>query len=239
MKTYQDKESVKVSANIPASTVTIFGYTSPNSRVELSSSKAFAVTHSQNNGYYIFDHINLPRHSQDLCLTSLDESNRLNNPTCISEPPIYNNFTSIGPILLSPTITLDLQNQYSSGQSIPNSTIKLYLYQQDSPFSFIKKVEAFSIPVIETQSDADGNYSLNLPSTVATNYRIFSTAIHLDANSPKSNTLLYHPNYFISLLYLLIPLFIIILSLFFIFKKARRHFLPALIYNKTIISYHD
>jgi len=239
LKTYQDKESVKVSANIPASTVTIFGYTSPNSRVELSSAKAFAVTYSQNNGYYIFDRINLPRHSQDLCLTSLDESNRLNNPTCISEPPIYNNFTSIGPILLSPTITLDLQNQYSSGQSIPNSTIKLYLYQQDFPFSFIKKVEAFSIPVIETQSDADGNYSLNLPSTVATNYRIFSTAIHLNANSPKSNTLLYRPNYFIPLLYLLIPLFIIIISLFFIFKKARRRFLPALIYNKTIISYHD
>ena len=237
MKNYQENEPVNVSANIPASTVTIFGYTSPNSRVELSSSKAFAVTYSQSDGYYAFDRIILPRHSQDLCLTSLDESNRLNNPTCISEPPIYNNFTSIGPILLSPTITLDLQNQYSSGQSIPNSIVKLYLYQQDSPFSLIKKVEAFSIPVIETQSDSQGNYSINLPSTVATNYRIFSTAIHLDANSPKSNTLLYHPSYFISLLYLLIPLFIIILSLFFIFKKARRRFLPAVIYNKLVATY--
>lgn len=239
MKNLKQKESVEISANIPASTVTIFGYTSPNSRVELSSSKAFAVTYSQSDGYYVFDHIILPRHSQDLCLTSLDESNRLNNPTCISEPPLYNNFTSIGPILLSPTLSLDLQNQYSSGQSIPNSTIKLYLYQEDSPFSLIKKVEAFSIPILETKTDSQGNYSLNLPNTVATNYRIFSTAIHLDANSPKSNTLLYHPNYFISLLYLLIPLFIIILSIFFIFKKARRRFLPALIYNKTIISYHD
>lgn len=237
MNKYQVEESVQVSANIPASTVTIFGYTSPNSRVELSSSKAFAVTYSLSDGYYVFDRIILPRHPQDLCLTSLDESNRLNNPTCISEPPLYNNFTSIGPILLSPTITLDLQNQYSSGQSIPNSTVKLYLYQQDSPLSLVKKVEAFSIPIIETQSDSQGNYSINLPSTVATNYRIFSTAIHLDANSPKSNTLLYHPNYFISLLYLLIPLFIISLSLFFILKKARRRFLPAVIYNKLIATY--
>ncbi len=238
MKTYKAQESVKVSANIPASTVTIFGYTSPNSRVELSSSKAFAVTYSLSDGYYVFDRLILPRHSQDLCLTSLDESNRLNNPTCISEPPLYNNFTNIGPILLSPTITLDLKNQYSSGQSIPNSTIKLYLYQEDSPLSLIKKVEAFSIPVVETQTDASGNYSVNLPSTVATNYRIFSTAIHLDANSPKSNTLLYHPNYFISLLYLLIPLLIIIFSLFFIFKKTRRRFLPAVIYNKLMATYN-
>ena len=239
MKTYQVKESVKVRANIPASTVTIFGYTSPNSRVELSSSKVFAVTYSLPDGYYIFDRIILPRHSQDLCLTSLDESGRLNNPTCISEPPVYNNFTSIGPILLSPTITLDLKNQYSSGQSIPNSTIKLYLYQEDSPFSLIKKVEAFSIPIVETQSDAQGNYSVNLPSTVATNYRIFSTAIHLDANSPKSNTLLYHPDYIISLLYLLFPLLIIAVSLFFIFKKARRRFLPAVIYNKLVATYYQ
>lgn len=238
MKNYQEKESVKVSANIPANTVTIFGYTSPNSRVELNSSKAFAVTYSQSDGYYIFDHIILPRHSQDLCLTSVDESNRLNNPTCISEPPLYNNFTNIGPILLSPTITLDLQNQYSSGQSIPSSIVKLYLYQEDSPLSLVKKVEAFSLPIIETQADAQGNYSINLPSTVATNYRIFSTAIHLDANSPKSNTLLYHPNYFISLFYLLVPILIIIMSLFFIFKKARRRFLPAIIYNKLVTTYY-
>jgi len=239
LKHLREKESVLVSASVPANSVTIFGYTSPNSRVELSSSKAFAVTYSQSDGYYIFDRIILPRQSQDLCLTSLDESNRLNNPTCISEPPLFNNFTSIGPILLSPTITLDLQNQYSSGQSIPDSTVKIYLYQQDSPFSLVKKVQALSLPIIETKADSEGNYSLNLPSTVATNYRIFSTSIHQDANSPKSNTLLYHPNYFVSPLYLLIPLFVITLSLFLIFKKARRRFLPAIIYNKSIISYHD
>ena len=239
MKTYNEKESVTVSAQIPASTITIYGYTSPNSRVELSSSRAFAVTYSQNDGYFVFDRLILPRHSLDLCLTSLDESNRLNNPVCIPEPPLLNNYTDIGPILLSPTITLDLQNLYSSGQSIPNSTIQVYLYQQDSPFSLIKTVQAFAIPILETKTDSRGNYSLNLPNTVATNYRIFSTAIHLEANSPKSNTLLYHPHYFISLLYLLIPLLIIILSLFFIFKKTRRRFLPTVIYNKSIVPSYD
>jgi hypothetical protein len=230
-------QTVTISAQVPANTVLIYGYTSPNSRVELNSSRAFAVTYSQENGYFVFDHIILPRHSQDLCLTSQDESNRLNNPVCIPEPPLYNSYTEIGPILLSPTLSLDLQNQYSSGQSIPNSTIQVYLYQQSSPLSLIKKVQAFDLPILETKTDSQGNYSLNLPNTTAANYRIFSTVQYLEANSPKSNTLLYHPNYFISLLYLLIPLLIIILSLFFIFKKTRRRFLPAVIYNKLVATY--
>jgi hypothetical protein len=225
---------VTISAQVPGNSLTIFGYTSPDSRVELSSSKVFAVTYSQSDGYYIFDNLTLPRQSQDLCLTSQDESNRLNNPVCIPEPPLTNNYTEIGPVLLSPTLSLDLQNQYSSGQSIPNSIIRVYLYQQSSPVSIVKTVQAFSLPILETKSDSRGNYSLNLPNTTATNYRIFATTQYLDANSPKSNTLLYHPNYFISLLYLIIPLIIIIVSLYFIFKKSRRRFLPAIYYNKTI-----
>lgn len=234
MKKYQEKESVHISAQVPANTVTIFGYTSPDSRVELTSSKVFAVTYSQNDGFFNFDQLNIPRQSQDLCLTSQDESNRLSNPVCFPQPPLTNNYTEIGPILLSPTISLDLKNQYSSGQSIPNTTVQVYLYQQSSPLSLVKKVQAFSLPVFETKTDSHGNYSLNLPNTTATNYRIFATAQYFDTNSPKSNTLLYHPNYFISLLYLLIPLLIIITSLFFILKKTRRRFLPAIIYNKVI-----
>jgi len=223
-----------IRANIPVNTITIYGYTSPGSRVELSSPKVYAVTYSLDDGYFIFDHITLPRHSQDLCIISIDESNRLNNPVCFPEPPPINTFTEIGPVLLSPTISLDLKNNYSSGQSIPNTTIQVYLYQQSSPLSIIKTVQAFSLPVLETISDSRGNYSLNIPNTIATNYRIFTTSKFFDTNSPKSNTLLYHPNYFISILYLLIPLLVIIASLLLYFKKHRRRFLPALYYNKAI-----
>ena len=234
----ESTKSVTINAQVPANTVTIFGYTSPNSRVELSSSITFAVTYSQSDGYFIFDHLNIPRHSQDLCLTSQDESNRLSNPVCLPEPPLNNSYIEIGPILLSPTLSLDLKNQYSSGQSIPNSTIDVYLYQQNTSLSIIKSVEAFSIPVLETKSDSQGNYSLNLPNTTATNYRIFATAKYLESNSPKSNTLLYRPNYSMSYLYFLLPLFLIVISLYFLLKKTRSRFLPAIYYNKTIIP-HD
>jgi hypothetical protein len=230
----ETNQAVTISAQIPAYTVTLFGYTSPNSRIELNSAKAFAVTYSQENGYFIFDHLNIPRHSLDLCLTSQDESNRLSNPVCLPEPPLNNSYTEIGPVLLSPTLSLDLKNQFSSGQSIPNSTIQVYLYQQSSPFSIIKKVQAFEVPVLTTQTDSQGNYSLNLPDTTATNYRIFASTQYLDTNSPKSNTLLYHPNYTISLLYFLIPLLIFAFSLFYFLKKPRRHFFPAIYYNKII-----
>lgn len=231
----ENNQLVTISANVPANTITIFGYTSPSSRVELSSSKTFAVTYSQDDGYFVFDRLTIPRLSQDLCLTSQDESNRISNPVCIPEPPLTNSYTEIGPVLLSPTLSLDLQNQYSSGQSIPNSTIQVYLYQETSSLSLIKKVEAFSLPVFEVKSDSHGNYSLNLPDTVATNYRIFATTQYLDTNSSKSNTLLYHPDFTISLLYFLIPIIIIITSLFFILKKTRRRFLPAIYYNKIIV----
>lgn len=230
----ETNQSVTINAQVPSNAITIFGYTSPNSRVELNSSSVFSVTYSQNDGYFIFEQLIIPRESSELCLTSQDESNRLNNPVCIPSPPLNNNYTEIGPVLLSPTLSLDLQNQYSSGQSIPNSLIQVYLYQQSSPLTLVKTIEAFSLPIFETKSDSNGNYSLNLPNTTATNYRIFATTQYLDANSPKSNTLLYHPNYTISLLYFIIPFLLIIVSLISILKKPRRHFLPAIYYNKTI-----
>ncbi len=223
-----------IQANIPINTITLFGYTSPGSRVELSSPRTYAVTYSRDDGYFSFDHLVLPRHSQDLCLTSQDESNRINNPVCIPEPPPINTFTQIGPIILPPSISLDLKNSYSSGQSIPNSTIQVYFYQQSSPLSLIKKVEAFSLPIFETTTDSRGNYTLSIPKTTSANYRVFATTKYDDFTSPKSNTLLYHPNYFLSLLYLLIPLFIIFISLYFLLRKPKRSFLPAVYYNKTI-----
>lgn len=227
-------KSVSIQADIPENTVTIFGYTSPSSRVELGSAKAFAVTYSQPDGYFIFDHIILPKHPQDYCLTSTDESLRQNQATCLPEPPLTNSYTEIGPILLPPTISLDLSQNFSSGQSIPNTTIKVYLYQQSSGLNFIKKAQAFSLPVFETNTDSQGNYSLSIPDTTPTNYRLFSVVNYLESDSPKSNTLLYHPPFSYFYLYLILLLLVFFTALFFIFKKSRRRFLPALHYNKTI-----
>lgn len=225
-------KSVSVSASIPGSIVTIFGYTSPESRVELSSPKAFAVTYSQKNGYFIFDRVILPRNPQELCLISIDDSNRLNNPVCFPEPP-ENNLTNIGPVLLSPTISLDLDNNFASGQSIPNSFIKLHFYKQNRP-QLIKQAQALSLPILETKTDSRGNYSVNLTGNSESAFRIYSTSVYLDNNSPKSNTLLYgQTSIFWVVIFSICLIFSLFLLLFFR-KRKRIRFLPAIIYNVSI-----
>ena len=98
---------VKISASIGENRVSIFGYTAPKVRVELSSQNVFDVTFSNDEGYYLFDKTLLPKNPGELCLSSLDDSGRRSVPTCIPAPPATNYHTDIGPIILPPTITLD------------------------------------------------------------------------------------------------------------------------------------
>ncbi|HOG37481.1 MAG TPA: hypothetical protein PKZ29_00995 [Candidatus Woesebacteria bacterium] len=232
-------KAVSVRASIPGTFVTIFGYTSPSSRVELSSPKAFAVTYSDQSGYFLFDQVLLPKNPQELCLLSFDDANRSNNPVCFPEPP-NNSKTDIGPILLSPTISLDLQNNFASGQSIPNSRIKIFFHEQtNQKISLIKTAHARSLPILEINTDSRGNYSINLADNSQSAYRLFSTTTFLENNSPKSNTLFYGHIYF---QWFWLVLFIVFLTGFLVFfinrhRSRRRHFLPSVIYNKDIAIY--
>ena len=150
---YSASASTTVTASIPENRVTIFGYTSPNSRVELSNSKVFAVTYSDQTGYFIFDKTILPRNPSDLCLISFDNHGRTTSPICIPPPPLYNYHTNIGPILLPPTISLENDQidpnstVISSGQAIPNSTVSINFYKvNNNGQSFVKEVQAYSLP---------------------------------------------------------------------------------------------
>ncbi len=87
---YHQESAVSVSSSIGENRVTIYGYTSPNSRVELSSPRVFAVTYSDPNGYFLFDKTLLPKNPSDLCLTSFDNNYRSTSPVCVP-PPIFDN----------------------------------------------------------------------------------------------------------------------------------------------------
>jgi len=245
---------VTVSASIGQNHVTINGYTSPGSKVELSSSRVFSLTYSESDGYFQFDRVLLPKNPSDLCLTSTDDNYRQSYPVCIAAPPATNYQTDIGPILLSPTLSLDsdkitpLETVIASGQSIPNSTVNIYFYQvTNNAFIFPKPAQAFSLPTFSTISDSSGNYSFNLPTAHSSNYRLYAAAVFNDFNSAKSNTLIYVlPSLFWlfwlenSWLIISLLIFIITLSLFFYllyqtYHRPRRylpaifHFLPAII----------
>jgi len=242
-----------VSASIGQNQVTINGYTSPSSRVELSSPKAYAVTYSDPQGYFIFNKIILPRDPSELCFSSLDSEFRRTVPVCIPPPPTTNFETNIGPILLPPTISIDQDKIkpnstiISSGQAIPNSNVNINFYKvNDKAVSFPKEVQAYSLPSINVKADSNGRFYLNLPTAYSSNYRLYASTKFEDNYSPKSNTLIYIlPSLFYIFLqqnaYLIfwLPLFLFTLIVFFfllylynrpkIVQEESPRFLPAII----------
>ena len=253
---YNASTSTTITASIEVNRVTIYGYTSPNSKTELSNSQIYSQTYSNDSGYFIFDKILLPKENlSDLCLTSTDNNSRLSTPVCFPPPPASNYHTDIGPILLPPTITLSESDidpnstVTTSGQAIPNSQVSISFYKvNDSAKAFgIKEAFAYSLPSVTATTDEFGNFSLNLPTAYSSDYRLYATAKFNDNYSPKSNTLIY---ILPSLFYLflrqypfvkyLIPLLIIALIITFYLLHLRskiyhlrsnspaiRNFLPA------------
>jgi hypothetical protein len=51
---FTSSASTTVTASIDENRVTIYGYTSPNSKVELSNSQVYSQTYSDNSGYIYF-----------------------------------------------------------------------------------------------------------------------------------------------------------------------------------------
>lgn len=250
---YQGTASTTVTATIAENRVTIFGYTSKKSRVELSSPKVFAVTYSDQKGFFIFDKTLLPRNPSDLCLISYDNNNRSTTPVCIPPPPPTNYHTDIGPILLPPTISLEKDKinpnstVISSGQAIPNSTVNIDFYKvNDKAISFVKQAQAYSLPSVTVITDDDGNFNLNLPTAYSSNYRLYTWAKFQDNYSPKSNTLIYFLPSFFTLflqkypfLYYLIPILVIILNILgtYLFLKSDLRYLGPKTYLPAIANY--
>jgi hypothetical protein len=246
---FSQTENVHISAAIEDSRVVLFGFTSPNSKVELSNPKIYATTYSKDNGYFEFDRLILPKNPGELCLLALDDSLRQTSPVCIPPPPPVNYLTNIGPVILPPTISIDSDNVLvdsttaASGQSIPLSIINVYIYQSvPQPMLAPKPVQAFGLPVFSTTTDKDGNYSLSIPSIYSSSYRLFSTVNFVSLPSPKSNTIFYQLPQSFNLLFI-IPIFIVSLLLFIYlvilyFQKNRHHYLPA-IYSYPLMIVND
>ncbi len=242
---------VAVSAGIDPTSLTIYGYTSPNNKVELTNPKIYDQTYSNDLGYFEFNHIIVPKLPGELCLVTTDTAKRQSVPTCIPPPPPTNYHTTIGPIILPPTISLDQnnltpnQNISASGQSLPNTTLTIHLYQKNLGSPLFPVALAFYLPQVTTQTDAHGNYSISLPSTYATSYRLFTTSMfQTDFVSPNSNTIYFTLPSFTTLIWqkyafyiIMLPLLIVsLIALAFLTKKyySQTRYLPYL-YPKTLI----
>ena len=207
---------ITVSATIGESRLTLFGWTSPQSLVELQGQRVSESVIANEQGYFFFDRILLPAPRSprsasgvgeveptypELCLSSIDSLSRVSFPTCLPPLPLGSFDISIGPVLLPPTLSLSkgnfLPNEQviAQGLTIPNSEVNIFLANNlthSLRFSFIPSVYAYFIPRYQIKADANGHFEFNLPSsppTSGTSWKIFAAATYLGSPSPKSNTL--------------------------------------------------
>ena len=124
---------ITVSATIGESKLTLFGWTSPQSLVELQGQRVSESVIANEQGYFFFDRILLPapRSSQseveptypELCLASIDSLSRASFPTCLPPLPLGSFDMSIGPVLLPPTLSLFTVRTFGRAQSKPLSNL--------------------------------------------------------------------------------------------------------------------
>ncbi len=181
----------------------IYGYGPINSEVSLNGIGVSAKTTSDSQGLFVFSPIySYSSIYPELCIQAMDNLKRLTQPSCIPAFPVTNKLPSVvGPVLLSPTISLSSNKikegdaMITSGRTIPNAEVDIYLSKKDRTVSLVKTVNAYSIPTVKTKSDNAGNYEFSLSSVDTTNYELQSDyKIYVanklgDDQSSKSNSL--------------------------------------------------
>src|SRR3989344_2457665 len=200
-------EKVGVTAQIPASAnVRIFGYTSPLSIVQITGTKSYGQTNSDQTGYFQIEELAVSTRTTELCGITIDRDRRIGFPVCF---PVYPNRDSeIGPILLSPTLSISAktiwQNQieYAMGKTIPGQTVSIGLFESATssiPDRVAHLLDKFvhpyayagPLPLLETTSDKEGYFSFSLPTAKAYTYRVFVGTNFEGSATPKSSTISY------------------------------------------------
>ncbi|MBI3955039.1 hypothetical protein HY338_01235 [Candidatus Gottesmanbacteria bacterium] len=227
----QSGGQTKISATIPAKTsIKIFGYTSPDAIVQVTSVRVFGQTISDKTGYFEFNDVAISAEALEICLSTYDSDKRVGLPFCLSVPNIISR-KEIGPLLLSPTLSLSStkiwQNQkvHAEGKTIPNQQVEVSFFEI-SPKTLSQKISnyivrlfnyhvlASDLPILSITSQRNGTFNFNLPTSRAIAYRVFVKAIFKDKPTLKSQTLTYSIgssfSYFMTYI---LPWFILIMTL--------------------------
>lgn len=148
----------------------IYGYGPINSEVYLTGFGISQKTDSLPNGYFSFNKIySYSLTYPEVCIQAKDSNGLITQPTCIPALPV-NNFVPnmIGPVLLSPTITLSNNNivvnneVIVSGNTIPNTNIIVYVTNN------------YFLPIYQITSDYNGRYEFSFIPSVSDSYKMFS-----------------------------------------------------------------
>lgn len=191
--------NITVSATVGSPKMVIYGYAPSNSNVFIDGIGVASSTVADSSGYYLFDAVYTYDFSYpEICVLAIDEKKRTTQPTCIPPLPVDVELTyEVGPVLLSPTISLS-QNSvvkggqaYIEGKTSPNKEVNIYIAKKENlaSFSLVPIANAYTIPMFQTKSNKDGNFAFSLPTSDSSNYKIFVSGRFGDNLSAKSNTL--------------------------------------------------
>lgn len=190
--------NVSVSASIGAPVLTLFGYAPARTKVTLTGIGVSEETYADGSGYFRFDNVFLPTNGSnypEICVQASNLS-ATTQPTCLPSLSAQILSYDIGPVILSPIITVGSGNFLQdtqvtlNGLTTPDTEVNIYMAEEAINIpSLIKNVFAYSIPVYQTMSDNGGRFQFNLPSGFPSKWRVFSSATVLGAASAKSNTL--------------------------------------------------
>lgn len=177
----------------------IYGYGPINSEVTLRGFGVSERTMSDETGYFRFSSIYSFTYSYpELCIQLVDSEKRVTQPTCI--PPLPNNSLiplEVGPVLLSPTVSLSGNRIVKGGESIlsgkttPNTLVNIYIAKKNNKelFALVPTVSAYNLPVVNTTSNEKGEFDINMPTSDMAEYNIFASTKFGENLSAKSNTL--------------------------------------------------
>lgn len=179
--------------------LSIYGYGPINSEVVL---KGFGVSEkvtSDDDGLFRFTEIYSFSYTYpELCIQAIDDKNRTTQPSCIPALPSDSLIPlEVGPILLSPTVSLS-ENRVKegglavlSGKTTPNTKVNVFFAKKNSPtkLSLVKEANAYVLPTVEIKSNEKGEYEVSLPTGESAEYKLFASTKFGEYSSAKSNTL--------------------------------------------------
>lgn len=188
---------ITVSATLGEPKLTLFGYSSPHSLVQLRGERVAEEVIADNQGYFLFDRAFLPYPNPqypELCLNAIDTQSRISFPVCLPTLPTGPFNFNIGPVLLAPTFSLEKDS--AEGLTIPNTEVNIFLANDASQTKsnflsrlFRFEVSAYSLPQYKIKSDSQGRFEFSLPTIKPNNWRLFTAAEFQGSPTPKSNTL--------------------------------------------------
>jgi len=186
-------------ATIGMSYLSIYGYGPVNSEVNLRGLGVSEKAVSDSTGLFRFNSVySFTYIYPELCIQAVDGQNRVTQPTCI--PALPNNSIiplEVGPILLSPTLSLTDnkiitgEDSYLSGKTTPDTDVFIYLARNKNNdiLSFVPTANAYSLPILNIMSNEVGEFDINMPTSDTASYKVFASTKFGGNLSAKSNTL--------------------------------------------------